>query len=65
MKRAIHYIGLVGLGCGLTTECKRDALRRIGIDNVATFRPATQADVDWVKGMGGYVPDGRIAKEQP
>ena len=59
IKRVLAY-GLVGL----STDTKREILREHGRGNVQSVRNATQEDVDWVRGMGGYVPDGIVAKEQ-
>jgi len=59
-KKTIYYIGLDGAYCGLTTDSKRETLRRLGTENVATFRPATAEDIASVKAMGGFVPDGAI-----
>jgi hypothetical protein len=62
-KPIIKYIELSGRGCGLSTDSEANILKREGTANVALIRNATQKDVDWVRGMGGYVPEGRIAKE--
>jgi hypothetical protein len=50
-------------GCGVrearTVESGRKAiLREAGeYDGVQVCREATEADIAWVKGMGGYIPD--------
>lgn len=61
--KTIRYIKLYGGRCGLTTDTKREVMKREGTSNVLEVRPATQKDVDWVRGMGGHVPNGRILKD--
>lgn len=63
-RRTIMYISLHGTGCGLSTDSEKEIFRREGTSNVREVRPATQKDVDWVKAMGGYVPDGIIRRDQ-
>jgi hypothetical protein len=64
MKPIINYISLVGGRCGLTTESKREVLARCGSENVVATEPATQEQVDWIRAMGGKVPDGRVVKRK-
>lgn len=59
-KRVINYIDLRHGGCGLTTDSRTETLRQHGMLNVKSFRPATQKDIDWVRGMGGMIPDGYL-----
>lgn len=61
-KPIIKYVELYGTGCGLSADSPSAIIRREGTGNVKAIRNATQNDVSWVRGMGGYVPDGRIAK---
>ena len=60
-KPTIRYVELAGLGCGLSTDSERNILRREGTSNVRRISNATKENVEWVRAMGGYVPDGRIA----
>jgi hypothetical protein len=62
-KRVIRYFEFYGSGCGLSTDMPTQIVRRYGTANVRLIRNATEKDVAWVRGMGGAVPDGRIAKE--
>lgn len=39
-------------------SARKAALEREGYDNLKSVRRATEADVAWVAGMGGYVPNG-------
>lgn len=66
MKRrpVVNYVSLWNGRCGLSTDTRAEIMRREGTANVRGVRPATQADVEWVRGMGGYVPEGRIAGSQ-
>lgn len=50
-------------GIGLSIYSKSTILICEGTANVRSIHNATKKDVEWVKAMGGYVPDGRIAKE--
>lgn len=48
-------------GCALRTAetltaARRQINREVGSDNVGAVRPATENDIAWVRGMGGYVP---------
>jgi len=63
--KTIRYIKLFGGRCGLTTDTKREVLRREGESNVLDVRPATQQEVDWVRAMGGRVPEGKVRREKP
>ena len=61
-KPILRYVQVYGSRCGITTESLRAVRARVGADNLNQYRNATQADVDHVRGMGGFVPVGRIAK---
>lgn len=48
-------------GCGLRrahrlSSARKMAEREVGISNVREVREATERDIAWVRGMGGYVP---------
>ena len=64
-KRIIRYIALWGSGCGLSTDTPAQIMREHGTSNVKHIRNATQEDIDWVRCMGGRVPEGRIATKTP
>lgn len=64
-KPIIRYIELYGGGCGLRAESPASIYRSEGTSNVRLVRNATEKDIVYVKAMGGHVPDGRIAKDQP
>lgn len=64
MKPTIRYVSLVAGGCGLTTDPVRSILKREGTANVRSISNATQKQVDWVRAMGSYVPDGIIRAEK-
>ncbi len=59
--RYISFGGNMESYCGLTTESASAVLRRYGTDNVRDVRPATQAEIDWVRAMGGEVPEGVVS----
>jgi hypothetical protein len=63
-KKVIQYISLDNGRCGLSTESPRDILHRIGTENVRAIRPASQKEVDWVRAMGGDVPDGIVRERR-
>ena len=49
------------LGCGIRTAADEyvawdEIEREVGSDNLRRVRPATEHDISWVRGMGGYVP---------
>lgn len=55
------YYASTNRGCCLTaakseTAAKRSVAKDCGINNVREVRLATRRDVEWVRGMGGYVP---------
>lgn len=63
MKRPIiNYVTLTNGWCGLTTDSKREAYNRLGSENIASFGPASQRQLDWVQAMGGKVPHGRVSR---
>lgn len=48
-------------GCGIRAAVDEDAMwrmmaREVGTSNVSEIREATEADIAWVRGMGGYIP---------
>lgn len=45
-------------------KATRQAIEEEGRKNVTEVRAATQADLDWVTAMGGFVPEGRLANNQ-
>lgn len=61
-KKVIKYITLSGGRCGLSTATNKDILASEGRANVASIRPATREDVEWVRAMGGHVPEGIVRK---
>lgn len=62
-KKVIKYISLRS-GCGLSTKSPEQILREEGSNNVQYVRDATAKDVEWIRAMGGYVPDGRIVGKE-
>lgn len=61
MKKTLFYVSISGRGCGLRAAKDEDAVRDMmareaGTDNIQEIREATDKDIDWVKGMGGRVP---------
>lgn len=38
-------------------EARRDAADDVGKNNVLSVKRATKEDLDWVAGMGGWVPN--------
>ena len=60
--RAIQYVSLWSGQCGLSNDTPAQILRREGSANVKHIHLATEKDVAWIRGMGGKVPDGRIAE---
>jgi hypothetical protein len=55
------YYAETDRGCALRTaetldKARAQFKREVGEDNVRTVREATEKDIDWVRGMGGYVP---------
>lgn len=56
--------GTVGLVAARNLEAaRRKALAEEGSSNVKNVRLATQAEVDWIQGMGGRIPAGRVRRE--
>lgn len=56
----LYYVS-TDLGCTLraaktAADAKRSAANDCGINHVREVRLATRKDVEWVRGMGGYVP---------
>jgi len=64
-KKVIKYIQLYNGRCGLSTSTKREILADEGRANVANITYATDAQVSWVRSMGGHVPDGIVKKASP
>jgi hypothetical protein len=58
----LRYVLLVNGRCGLSAESPAAIKREQGTANVRCIRLATETDVIHVRSMGGYVPEGRIAK---
>lgn len=57
-----HYYVNTRDGCGIrTAKDEEDVMRQmateVGTDNVSTIREATPADIEWVRGMGGIIPE--------
>jgi hypothetical protein len=65
-KPALKYVS-TDFGCSIRIGPDSQIIREIGTAHIKGIRFATEKDVAWVRGMGGRVPDGRIAKvkEQP
>ncbi len=61
-KPIIRYIELWCGRCGLSNSSVASIYSEQGRANVRSVRNATEQEVAWVRGMGGYVPEGRIAK---
>lgn len=66
-RRYIKYVGLEGGYCALSTASKKAILDAHGRDNVTVIRPATKDEVEWVRAMGGHVPEdvrraGRLSR---
>ncbi len=60
----LYYVS-TDRGCGIRAARNEDAAyraecREVGENHVSDCRPATQADLDWVRGMNGHVPKGEI-----
>lgn len=59
-KETLYYVDTY-MGCGLRlAKNKQDLIqqlaREVGTDNVKGIRKATDADIAWVRGMGGWMP---------
>ena len=59
--RTIFYVE-TSLGCALeeakdAAEARRSQARECGVNNITRVRKATEEDISWVRGMGGYVPE--------
>lgn len=57
-----YCVEVIGKGIGLiTADSLEDATQRIrileGINNVKSVRLATKADIQWIAGMGGRIPE--------
>jgi hypothetical protein len=59
----INMVRLANGRCGLTTDSREKVMLEQGSANVRSVMPATAADVQWVRLMGGEVPEGRLAPE--
>lgn len=58
----IYYYEINGGSCALHEAPNIDAARKYllrteGSNNLGVVRPATEKDIDWIGGMGGWVPD--------
>lgn len=63
-KDTLYYVE-TDRGCGLRAaqniqQAQEEEIRATGTYGFKGIRLATQADVDWVGGMGGHVPDGAV-----
>lgn len=55
----VEVRGSIGLTAARTLgSAQARALRELGTDAGPRVRHATRADVEWVSGMGGHVPEG-------
>lgn len=48
----------------MSTASKKAILDAHGRDNVTVIRPATKDDVEWVRDMGGHVPEDGIIRRR-
>jgi len=60
-KKKLYYVE-TDCGCGIRTaesieQATRDAVRECGTDNFKRVQEATEENVEWVRAMGGYIPD--------
>lgn len=58
----LYYVSLYGGHCGLIaaksiTQAQAKALHNEGHSNVRGVRKATEKDIEWIRAMGGRVPD--------
>lgn len=60
--KIIKYVSFRGSYCKLSTDSRAQILREEGTNNVSEIRNATAADIESVRSMGGYVPEGRIVR---
>ena len=56
-----YYVSLEGRGCGIRVGTCEDDIwnqmaREVGTNAVQEIREATEADIAYVRGMGGRVP---------
>ena len=65
----LYYVN-TNFGCGIRCakdikQARRDLLQSVGeYGGPGTCRPATEDDIAWVKGMGGYIPPDHYKKER-
>jgi hypothetical protein len=64
-RKTIKYITLTGGRCTLSTDTNRKIFDEEGRANVTLIRPATMDEVEWVRAMGGHVPEGIVRKKKP
>lgn len=62
-----YYYVSTDRGCGIKAardedHAYRQAARQVGDNNIQDVREATEADIAWVRGMGGYVPQLKLAE---
>ena len=60
----LYYIELVGGNCGIReakskTQAWVNLCREEGTNNAQGVRLATKDDIEWIRGMGGYIPKRR------
>ena len=60
-KSKLYYVD-TEFGCAIRAasdidEARRAALREVGSNGYKSVRPAKTEDIEWVKAMGGYVPN--------
>lgn len=59
-KQQLFYLD-TDRGCAIRAaqnikQARRGALREVGEYGFKNIRKATKEDIEWVRGMGGYVP---------
>ena len=60
----LYYIEIVGGNCGIReakskTQAWANLRREEGTNNAKGVRLATKDDIEWIREMGGYIPERR------
>jgi len=53
----INYVELYGGRCGLSANTEAQIRKQEGDSNIKRISVATKEQIEWVRAMGGYVPE--------
>jgi hypothetical protein len=67
-KYKLYYVSLYDGFCGLHANrtlraAKSEVLKTKGTENLKSVSLATNEEIDWIKAMGGYIPNIDVLNE--